>query len=466
MKKIAILLLANCVGWACSKNEPKKDLPVNPPKEEIKPEIQAPSVKKEEVIDFFSQSLEGKSNSFSKNQALTTTDIQASQKMVWEAWKQANQSLTEEKLADLTPLASVSAHRWKLPEHLEANATMPYYWASKGEQPSEGYPLFLYLHGSGDKESEWRTGKDLARIFDDAPSAYFIPQIPNTGEYYRWWQKAKQFAWEKLLRLSFLSGKINPNRVYFFGISEGGYGSQRLASFYADYLAGAGPMAGGEPLINAPVENCRNIAFSLRTGANDYMFHRDRLTQYTKESFEKFKAQDPEAFVHSIEIIPESGHHIGYTPTPRWLKQFTRNPHPKIVIWEDFPMDGIFRKGFYNLQIQERPAEEARQRYTMQVTDNKVVILVDNVTYQGVEKSPRWGFFTKYNKSFEKASGGKFVLYLNEQLVDFSKEVEVEVNGKKVFSGKVQPDIKHIVESCAVFFDPERLFPVAIEVAY
>lgn len=65
------------------------------------------------------------------------------------------------------------------------------------------------------------------------------------GDYYRWWQKAKQFAWEKMLRLAFVSGKINPNKVYFFGISEGGYGSQRLASFYADYLAAAGPMAGG-----------------------------------------------------------------------------------------------------------------------------------------------------------------------------------------------------------------------------
>ncbi len=69
-------------------------------------------------------------------------------------------------------------------------------------------------------------------------------------------KKSKQFAWEKLLRLAFVSGNINPDKVYFFGISEGGYGSQRLASYYADYLAGAGPMAGGEPLKKC---TCRKL---------------------------------------------------------------------------------------------------------------------------------------------------------------------------------------------------------------
>ena len=109
--------------------------------------------------------------------------------------------------------------------------------------PEGGYPLYLYMHGSGDKGQEWATGILLCQKFDDVPSAYFIPQIPNMGNYYRWWQKSKQFAWEKLLRLAFVSGNINPDKVYFFGISEGGYGSQRLASYYADYLAGAGPVS-------------------------------------------------------------------------------------------------------------------------------------------------------------------------------------------------------------------------------
>ena len=91
-------------------------------------------------------------------------------------------------------------------------------------------------------------------MFQDEPRLYFIPQIPNEGQWYRWYQRSKQFAWERLLRQALLRSDVNPDKVYVFGISEGGYGSQRIASFYADYWAAAGPMAGGEPRKNAPAE--------------------------------------------------------------------------------------------------------------------------------------------------------------------------------------------------------------------
>ena len=77
-----------------------------------------------------------------------------------------------------------------------------------------------------------------------------------------------------------------PTAFYVFGISEGGYGSQRLASFYADYWAAAGPMAGGEPLKNAPVENCANMGFSFLTVPTITGFYRNILTYYTQVAFD------------------------------------------------------------------------------------------------------------------------------------------------------------------------------------
>lgn len=125
-------------------------------------------------------------------------------------------------------------------------------------------------------------------------------------------------------------------------------------------------------------------------------------------------------------------------------------------------MDGIYRKGFYNIAIKERGAE--RVRYTMDIVDNKVSINVDAVSYQIAETSPRWGFATKYNKTHIPLQKGKFVVYLNQNLVDFSKEVTVVVNNKQVFKGMLQSDVQHLVNSCATFFDPERVFPAAVEV--
>ena len=56
------------------------------------------------------------------------------------------------------------------------------------------------------------------------------------------------------------------------------------------------------------------------------------------------------------------------------------------------------------------------------------------------------------------------MIYLCEELVNLDKEITLTVNGKEVFKGKVKPELKHIVNSCAAFFDPERLYPAAIEV--
>ncbi|ATA90649.1 hypothetical protein CGC58_09150 [Capnocytophaga stomatis] len=459
----SLLALTTLLFTSCTKKE-HSDAPNGKEVPQSEQETPKENTSEESVKPFFADHLAGKTGLFQEGKKLSIAEIPNAQQEIWKAWKEANEKFSEQKLGALNPLNSRTSSKWNIPENLEKNAVMPYYYGYKGSKPQEGYPLFLYLHGSSDKHQEWAAGIALGEAFNDAPSAYFIPQIPNTGALYRWWQKGKQFAWEKLLRLAFLSGDIDANKVYFFGISEGGYGSQRLASFYADYLAGVGPMAGGEPLINAPVENCRNIAFSLRTGEQDYMFHRDLLTRYTQEAFEKHQQADPEGFVHHIELIPRMGHDINYFPTTPWLKQYKRNPHPKKVVWEDFPMDGIYRKGFYNIAVQERTSD--RTRYTMEITDNTINVQVDAVTYQGVEKSPRWNFFTKYEKTHVPASKGKFTLYLNAQLVDLGKEITVIVNGKQVFKGIAQPDTKHLINSCSIFFDPERLFPSAVEIAF
>lgn len=420
------------------------------------------------IADFFTDYLSGVKGEFEKAVWVEREDVGSVRAMVWEAWREANGALQEEKLVGLRGLdeKGLEAGRWRLPAELEPDAVMPYYWGSKGEMPEGGYPLFLYTHGSGHKDAEWRTGLTICRRFEDAPSVYFIPQIPNMGEYYRWWQRSKQYAWEKLLRQAFVSGEVNPNRVYVFGISEGGYGSQRLASFYADYWAAAGPMAGGEPMKNAPAENCRNMAFLLRTGEADRGFYRNYLTQHVKEVFDSLERANPGSFVHRVELIPGFGHAIDYTPTTPWLRRHVRNPYPKRVSWENFEMDGRYRDGFYNLAVKVRSNEGTDERtyYEWSIEDNHVDLKAQVVKYKAVEVDPRWGIELKFARSYRPATTGRVVIYLCDELVDLSREVTVSVNGREVFRGMVRPSVKDMVNSCALFFDPARIYPASVEV--
>lgn len=426
----------------------------------------------DELEAYFIQSIKNGTTDGAPAGKVAVGKIDKQRQAVWKAWKGAFASVNAELAsADGTPLlprldslSKAVTGRWQLPEDLEPGATMPFYYGAKGAKPAEGYPLFIYLHGSGPKDSEWRTGLTLAQRFADAPSAYFVPQIPQEGAWYRWWQKSKQWAWGFLLKQALVSADINPLRLYVFGISEGGYGSQRLASFYADYWAAAGPMAGGEPLKNAPAENVGQIGFSLRTGADDKGFYRERLTRYVGEALDSLEHLNPSTYHHKVELIPGRGHHIDYSPTTPWLARFSRTPRPTDFSWEDFEMDGLHRKGFYNIAVLERPDSVLRTRYDVRIDSNTVYVAVDNVTYQTTEVDPQWGIELKFLRSYSPAERGRFVVYLDENMVNLYKPVKVVVNGRTAFNGKLRPNLSHFAASTALFGDPERVFPVGVEV--
>lgn len=428
------------------------------------------NLKEKAVIKEASDFIRGISANTELRQDIKNKHIADYQKMVWAAWREANHDFQEEKLATPQALKAKKEGAWHLPAALEPNATMPYYFGSKKDAETPA-PLFIYLHGSGPKAQEWEAGWQWTQIFNDAPCLYFIPQIPNEGDYYRWWQLSKQYAWEQLFRQALAGDMADANRLYIFGISEGGYGSQRLASFYADYLAAAGPMAGGEPLKNAPAENCANIGFSFLTGANDMGFYRNVLTWYTQTMFDSLQLAHPLSadnkplFRHRINLLPGMQHSIDYRLTTPWLKQFTRNPYPKTVLWEDFEMDGRHRSGFYNLQVLTRPSD-GRTFYEMNINDNNVDLQISDVAYATIQKDPQWGIEMKFNRTYSKATGGKVRIYLCEQLVDMNKPVEISINGKKVFSGKVKANLQSMINSCTEYFDPCRVYPAYVELNY
>ena len=396
---------------------------------------------------------------------ISIKQIAAARQSVWDAW--CNDLAQADTLPRMTldALAPANVASWQLPAQLEPHATMRFFSGTKGAKPAKGYPMYLYLHGSGPKEMEWQTGLRLAQSFDDAPSLYVIPQIPNEGSYYRWWQKSKQWAWGKLLRQLLAHPAVDPARLYLFGISEGGYGSQRLASYYADYLAGAAPMAGGEPLRNAPAENLSRTAFSLITGQQDATFYRNLLTQRTRERLDSLKACSPDAYNYRVMLELGKGHAITYGLSTPWLKTFSRVAQPRQFRWENFEMDGQKRNAFYNLQVLEEQDGD-RYDYEFSVADNVVNLNVRRVTYTTTQTDPNWGIELNHTRSYAPATHGRVRIFLSEQLVQLAKPVRIYLNGALVFAGRLQPSRAALTASCHLFGDPLRLFPAFQDVAW
>lgn len=419
-------------------------------------------------------------------QPLKKGEVAQKRTQLWQQWQHAlQQSASPLRMLSAKSLPSLqhpAEGSLTIPETLERDAVMPYYIGVKGDRPMRGYPLFLYLHGSGPADQEWTTSLAWAQRFDDAPSMYVIPRMPRPeGDWYRWYQQSKQWAWEQMLQYALASSQVDPDRLYVMGISEGGYGSQRLAAFYADYWAGAGPMAGGEPLQNAPAENCQHVAFSLLTGSEDEGFGRNLITKEALRTFDSLQNAFPHDFVHRIALQPGRGHGIDYTPTTTWLKSFRRNARPKEFLWENFPMGGRYRQGFYNLRVDSLPrmadvsplspgttndydGRSPRFFHHLRIEHNEVWLNVHEVHYSVVKREPNWGIPVQFVRTFTPATQGRYTLFFDDSLVDLDRPVTIWVNGKRVFRGKLQRDAKHLRESLELFHDPQRLFPAAVQI--
>ena len=401
--------------------------------------------------------------------------ILAMQKEVWQEWTQRWQveSATASP-APFLPLPRPVADKpvtatltWHVPDSLEPHAEWRMFHGTKGERPAAGFPCYLYLHGSGPSESEWHTGLVLANRFDDAPSLWFVPRIPNEGGWYRWWQRGKQWALQQLLRHVLASPDVDAARLYLLGISEGGYGSQRLSSFFADYLAAAGPMAGGEPLINAPAENLSHTAFSFLTGANDATFCRNLLTERTGQTLDSLARKYPGEYVHRVELIPHCGHGIDYSPTTPWLSRHRRTPQPRHFLWENFEMDGVKRNAFFNLEVLEETAEgRTAYEFTSHAETNELELKVWNVTYETAQSDSRWGIPLVFRRHLSPAPHGRLRVFLSPELADLSRPLRLSVNGKTLFRGKAKVEKRVMERAVALFGDPLRLFPAAVEVEW
>lgn len=437
-------------------------------------------VKGADVLDYYKKALTDGKGEYTTSTPLDMGSYADAKDYVWQIWSTAVSVAESEQLprmvrnGQIADWASISSptDSWKVPE-----GGMWFFYAAKGAKPAAGYPLFMHLHGSSsDSFAEWQVSAAWAQYFKDSPSAYFIPKSPQGGTGVRWYQPSKQAKWERLLRQAFVAGDVDPARVYFMGVSEGAYGSQRLGSFYADYLAGVGPIAGGELLMNCPPENLANTAFCLQTGEYDTAYGRKALTMKVRSYLEGLRGQHPGYYNHRVELQPDMGHGCDYTVTTPWLKGYKRNPSPKYVAWENYGMGGIngepkrFREGFHNLRVLEasddRSRDDVRTFYEEKIADNVVDLSVRLVTITTTDpQNPGTGVMNMgVQKVYDPATRGRVRIYLNADLVDLSKPVVVRVNGREAFNGKLQPDMRHMVESCRFYFDPLRLYPAAVDV--
>ena len=310
-----------------------------------------------------------------------------------------------------------------------------------GEKPPGGHSLFISMHGGGGappriNEQQW---KNQIRLYEPEEGIYLAPRAP-TDTWDLWHQKHIDKFFERIIEDAIALEGVDPNRVYIMGYSAGGDGVYQLAPRMADQLAAAA-MVAGHPNGVSP-QGLRNIGFTIHMGGKDAAFKRNKIAAQWKEKLAKLQEADPEGYRHKVTIHPQHGHWMKRDDAVAvpWMAKFTRDPLPKKIVWRQ---SNVSHDRFYWLAADEDDRKGGA----------KMVVSRDGNTFT-IE---------------ETKDVGQVIIRLNDEMIDFSKPVEVLRTGEdgqqiKQRFANVQRSAEVISKTLQGRGDPHSVFVAEIKV--
>ena len=312
--------------------------------------------------------------------------------------------------------ADFDKHQVRFKTHLS-----PYTVKDVGKRPKGGWPLFIAMHGGGGttqqvNDSQWR---HMQIYYRDQGSVtgyrYLALRAPNN----KWNGFYDDYVYplvENLVRQFLLFGDVDPDKVFIMGYSHGGYGAFSIGPkipyrFAAIHSSAAAPTDG-----QSSAKTLRNTIFTFMIGEKDHAYGRLKRCRSFNEKILKLRGDRKDIYPVTMEYKAGYGH--GGLPDRDKIKSMypaVRDPVPAELTWE--MTDGAV-KDFFWLSC---PQAYRGRGIDAACRKNKLVITTREIK--------------------------DFSVLLDERLVDFSKPVTIELNGRKVSGRKLKPSLKTLVET-------------------
>lgn len=313
--------------------------------------------------------------------------------------------------------------------------TMPIHWSIFGNKPSDGYALFISLHGGGGAPSElndqqWENQK---RLYHPQNAVYLCPRaITNTWDLH-FVPEADAF-YRQIIMMAEAMLDVNPNKVYVMGYSAGGDGVWRLAPRMADTWAAASMMAGHPGDVS--LVNLRNVPFMIWCGELDDAYERNLRCQERIDEMATLHQQDPEGYIYEGHIVKGKGHWMDREDSVAvdWMARYQRQPYPKKIVWRQ---EEVTKPHFYWLSAPDKELKRGME----------VAALIDGNTI-----------------TIEKCDYSSLTLSLNDQMMNLDQTVTVKYQGKTLFKGAVKRQSATMRSTLFTRNDPAYIFPVQIQV--
>lgn len=314
--------------------------------------------------------------------------------------------------------------------------------------PSKPTPLWIYLHGSNgpagtEPWSTWAASKGMVCVAPWSPNkSYWHPVDGATDPLV--YEESFFFAFMDSWRAKF---NVDVDRIYLSGFSAGGFGSWWFSLRYPEYWAAVMPMAGGPPANwgeRGPYEQPGKLGY--------WIWHGDQDADVPVDLDRK-----------GVEGLKKYG-------TPVWYKEYAGGDHNT---W--------FGKDKAEIEKVVLGVVEKERRITW---PDRVVWCWDAAWYKAFPRTAplKGGWWLEFGECGERArievvyAGDNtfkatakdvkdFTIRLSPDMVDLSKPVVIEANGKEVFKDTVAVDFEILLKRQEKWFDPKRLVTGEVHVA-
>ena len=262
---------------------------------------------------------------------------------------------------------------------------------------------------------------------------------------------------------------VDPDRVFLTGVSVGGHAVWDVGLHHADRFAGLIPESGIPAHEGGPLTWYLYLA-NAQSGPAVYALVGDLDTDFWKVCAEATKRLQTLGADATLVVVPQVGHGAFPAETERifaWMDSHRRDPAPRSVFaylhrlnqgrvyWAevtafsqpewDSTQDVHLRGNFPADISKEEALELARAKVAQDLPSVRASVDKGNVVTVA-------------------ASGvARLVLWLNPQLVDFSRPVTVVVNGATVWSGPATPEVAVLLGEMKRSGDLGRVFFAAVE---
>jgi pimeloyl-ACP methyl ester carboxylesterase len=316
-------------------------------------------------------------------------------------------------------------------------------------QPSRSYGLVICLHGAG-FTGEAYLDRWKPRLGDD-----YILACPTYGMG-AWWNRSAEELVLATMRTVWSRYRIDRNRVFLTGMSNGGIGAWIIGMHHADLFAGLAPMASGIDDVLYPfLSNLRTTPVYMIHGSQDEVMpvrlSRELAAELTKLGYEFVYRE------HDRTHPMAGGHFFPREELPalvEWMNKRRRTVlPPHLSLTRDASHLDAF--AWARIDATDRIAVFSENLFddTDRFITGRIYAKLDAQIVEGNHIEVRTEHVLRYS------------LFLNDELMDLSRPVVVITNGTESFRGFITPSVETMLRQARLRGDPAQTFSAQVTIA-